>query len=223
MELNCAADARSVKAAGFRRVIVAAGGAANSPAFENAVTAEDILTGAVIPGKHVVIVGGSFKGVETARYIARASALTPEELFFLITEKAETPEAAAAMANVCNREITLVEQNRKIGAGYEPGVAWTVMQELHRLHVRTKKLTHLTDHRAENGTVTLESTDREGNVTVKTIPCDTLVCAAGVRPDDSLVNALRAEGIEAEAVGNCARLGRAIDAIADAAKLALTF
>ena len=58
---------------------------------------------------------------------------------------------------------------------------------------------------------------------VKTIPCDTLVCAAGVRPDDSLVNALRAEGIEAEAVGNCARLGRAIDAIADAAKLALAF
>ena len=161
--------------------------------------------------------------METARYIARASALTPEELFFLITEKAETPETAATMANICNREITLVEQNKKIGAGYEPGVAWTVMQELHRLHVRTKKLTHLTDHRAENGTVTLESTDREGNVTVKTIPCDTLVCAAGVRPDDSLVNALRAEGIEAEAVGNCARLGRAIDAIADAAKLALTF
>ena len=223
VELNCAADVQSVKAAGFRRVIVAAGGAANSPVFENAVTAEDILTGAVIPVKHVVIVGGSFKGVETARYIARASALTPEELFFLITEKAETPETAAAMANICNREITLVEQNKKIGAGYEPGVAWTVMQELHRLHVRTKKLTHLTDHRAENGTVTLESTDREGNVTVKTIPCDTLVCAAGVRPDDSLVNALRAEGIEAEAVGNCARLGRAIDAIADAAKLALTF
>ena len=127
------------------------------------------------------------------------------------------------MANVCNREITLVERNRKIGAGYEPGVAWTVMQELHRLHVHTKKLTRLTDHRAENGTITLESTDKDGNVTVKPIPCDTLVCAAGVHPDDSLLNALRAEGIEAAAVGNCARLGRAIDAIADAAKLALTF
>ena len=82
VELNCAADARSVKAAGFRRVIIAAGGAANPPVFENAVTAEDILTGSVIPGKHVVIVGGSFKGVETARYIARASALSPGGALF---------------------------------------------------------------------------------------------------------------------------------------------
>lgn len=200
-------------------MVVAVGGAANPMPFENAVTAEDILTGAVIPGKHVVVVGGSFKGVETARYIARASSMSPEELFFLITQRAEAPEKAAEMADTCGREITLVEQGKKIGLGYEPGVAWTVLQELRRLHVRTAKLTHLTDRRAVDGTVVLEGQDGAAQA----VPCDTLVCAVGVHPDEGLTQALRELGIEAVSLGNCARLGRAIGAISAATELGCQF
>lgn len=221
--LNTAATADAVQKAGFKQVIVATGGAANAPALPNAVPAEDIYSGKVIPGKHTVIVGGSYKGLETARFLARKSALSPEELFFLITEKAETPDTAAQMANACSRAITVVEQNRKIGAGYEPGVAWTVMQELHRLGVRTKKLTRLTDHRDVDGMVTLETTDKEGNVTRKDIPCDTLVSAAGIHPDTALLDELTARGIRAEAVGNCAKLGRAIQAIYAGAETGCSF
>lgn len=221
--LNREATPESVRAAGFGRVVVANGGQPNQVQIPGAVTAEDILTGAVIPGKHVVVVGGSFKGVETARYIARKSALSPEELFFLVTQRAETPEQAARMADTSAREITLVEQGKKIGLGYEPGVAWTVMQELHRLHVHLKKNTLLTDRRAMDGTVLLETRDKEGNLTQKTIPCDTLVYAAGVHPDESLTQALTALGIEAVSVGNCKQLGRAIGAISDAAALGCAF
>ena len=57
-----------------------------------------------------------------------------------------------------------------MGLGYEPGVAWTVMQELHRLHVHLKKNTYLTDRRAIDGTVVLETADKEGNVTRKGHP-----------------------------------------------------
>ena len=221
--LNREATPESVRAAGFGRVVVVNGGQPNPLKIPNAVTAEDILTGAVIPGKHVVVVGGSFKGVETARYIARKSALSPEELFFLVTQRAETPEQAARMADTSAREITLVEQGKKIGLGYEPGVAWTVMQELHRLHVHLKKNTLLTDRRAIDGTVLLETRDKEGNLTQKAIPCDTLVYAAGVHPDESLTQALTALGIEAVSVGNCKQLGRAIGAISDAAALGCAF
>lgn len=223
IRLNTAATTETVQQAGFRKVVVAVGGTANAPVLPDTVSAEDILTGKVIPGKHVVIVGGSFKGLETARFLARSSALSPEELFFLITENAETPDTAARMANACGRSITVVEQNKKIGAGYEPGVAWTVMQELHRLGVRTKKLTRLTDHRDVDGMVTLETTDKEGNVTQKDIPCDTLVSAAGVHPDTALLDELTARGIRAEAVGNCLKLGRAIQAIYAGAEVGCNF
>ncbi len=217
------ATAEAVQQAGFSRVVVAVGGTANPPALPDSVSAEDILTGKVIPGKHVILVGGGFKGLETARFLARASALSPEELFFLVTEKAETPDTAAQMANTCGRSITVVEQGKKIGAGYEPGVAWTVMQELHRLGVRTKKMTHLTDHRSTDGMVTLTTTDKEGNVTEKTLPCDTLISAAGVHPDATLLNELTARGISAVSAGNCAKLGRAIQAIHSGAETGCFF
>jgi 2,4-dienoyl-CoA reductase (NADPH2) len=221
--LNHPATTEAVQKAGFEKVVVAVGGASNAPALPDAVTAEDVLTGKVIPGKHAVIVGGGFKGLETARFLARKSALSPEELFFLITEKAETPETAAQMANQCGRSITVVEQNKKIGAGYEPGVAWTVMQELHRLGVRTKKLTHLTDHRSIDGMVTLETTDKEGNVTTKDIPCDTLISAAGVHADSALADELSALGIQVVTAGNCDKVGRAIQAIYAGAQVGCAF
>ena len=225
VELNRTADADAVADAGFDRVVVAVGGQPNPVKLQHEtmpiVTAEDILTGEVIPGKNVVVVGGSFKGVETARFIARKSAPDAAELFYLITQRAETPETAAEMANHSSRNITLVEKNKKVGFGYEPGVAWTVMQDLHRLHVRTKKQTVLLEINADS--VTVESTDKEGNITRKVLPCDTLVYAAGVHADESLTETLTARGIEAISVGNCARVGRAIDAIRAAARIGMTF
>ena len=55
--------------------------------------------------------------METARFIARKSSISPEELFFLVTEQAETPDPAAQMADTSAREITLVEQGKKSGPG----------------------------------------------------------------------------------------------------------
>ncbi len=49
--------------------------------------------------------------------------MTPEELFFLITQKrAESPgDQAADMADTSAREITLVEQGRKSAWAMSPG------------------------------------------------------------------------------------------------------
>ncbi len=219
--LNRRATAEEISAAGFSRVIVATGGVANAMPDERYVSAEDVLTGAVIPGKHVVVLGGSFKGVETARYLARASAPSAQQLFYLITQKAETPDVAAAMVSRSARDITLVEQRGKIGFGYEPGVAWTVMQDLRRLGVRLRRRSTLLGW--ENGVATLEIADREGNVTRSEIPCDTVICAAGVHEDTGLTQQLIALGVDAVSVGNCAKVGRAIDAISAAARIGCTF
>lgn len=218
--LHKTADARSIAEGGFDKVVVAIGGQPDPVKLPGAVTCEDIFSGAVVPGKQVVIVGGTFKGLETARYLARKSSVSPEELFFLITQGAETPETAAAMANRCSRTITVVEQGKRTGIGYEPGVGWTVMQELARLGVKQRKL--CTVRAVNDGSVTCAQMDKEGNVTSLDIPCDTLVFAAGVHPDESLTEELKSMGIDAVSVGNCAALGRAIGAISAATRLAYT-
>ncbi len=218
---GCTATAETVAAAGFARVIVACGGTANPVPETGFVTGEDVLTGRVICGRRVLIVGGSFKGVEVARYLARASAPDAETLFYLITQRAETPEVAAQMAKRCGREIAIVERRSKIGFGYEPGVAWTVMQDLRRLGVRLHRKSELT--RLENGVATLLATDKAGNTTEKTLGYDTVVYAAGVHADTTLVEQLRARGISAVGVGNCVKVGRAIDAIAAATRLGCEF
>lgn len=226
VEMNKPATAEAVQAAGFERVIVANGGAANPVKLPDThgipvATTEDILTGEVIPGKRVVIVGGGFKGVETARYLARKSSMTPEELFYFVTQQAESMDTIGQMVNHSSREITLVEQEKKIGIGYEPGIAWTGLQELRRLGVKTHKLCRLvstTDH-----SVLCEQTDKEGSVTRIEIPCDTIVYSAGVHEDESLTEAIRALGIQAVSLGNCTGVARAIEQITAATRLGCTF
>lgn len=224
--LNAEATAESVREAGFARVIVANGGAADPIKLPDThgipvATTEDILTGSVIPGKHVVIVGGGFKGVETARYLARKSSMTAEELFFFVTQQAEPLDTIARMVNTCAREITLVEQQKKIGMGYEPGIAWTSLQELGRLGVKQRRLCRLVD--CTDHSVLCEQTEKDGTVRQVEIPCDTIVFSAGVHPDESLTDSLRGLGIEAVSLGNCTNVARAIEQITAATRLGCTF
>jgi 2,4-dienoyl-CoA reductase (NADPH2) len=53
-------------------------------------------------------------------------------------------------------------------------------------------------------------------------PFDSVVVASGARPDPSLVEALRADGIEARAVGDCRDVRRIEGAFRDAAELAVS-
>ena len=224
--LHTEATAQAVRNAGFTRVIVANGGAADPVKLPDThgipvATTEDILTGAVIPGKRVVIVGAGFKGVETARYLARRSSMTAEELFYFVTQQAEPMDVIGRMVNTCHREITIVEQEKKIGIGYEPGIAWPALQELRRLGVQQRRLCRLTactDH-----SVLCEQTEKDGTLSQVEIPCDTIVFSAGVHADESLTDALRALDIEAVSLGNCTSVARAIEQITAATRLGCTF
>lgn len=53
----------------------------------------------------------------------------------------------------------------------------------------------------------LERQGQDGTVTTRAIPCDTLVCAVGVHPDEGLTQSLTELGIEAVSLGNCAQAG----------------
>ena len=213
-------------AKGFDHVIVATGGVPNEtalPIAPNAVpvyTARQVLIGEVLPGSSVVVIGGSYIGCFTAQYLARQGAMSPEELFFFETNKADTPEHIAARLGRSDRSVVLVEQGKKVGFGFESGTSWPVLGDLGRLGVPFLKQTRVTSITAEG--VTAIQTAKDGTQTERVFPCQCVVVASGVHPDTGLLESIQAAGISAQAIGNAAKLGKAIDAIAQGCEAGLS-
>lgn len=214
----------SVQPWDYDTVVVATGGTPNEtqlPILDGAppvYTAAQVLSGEVIPGRDVVVIGGSYIGCFTALMLARRGALSPEQLFHLTVHRAETPAHIANMLNTSARTVNLIERGKKIGFGFEPGTSWPVLGELSRLKVKKHPATTVTAIHA--GGVTCECTGKEDDKPITfVIPCDTVVVASGVHPDPTLLQSLRSAGIHAVAVGNAVRLGKAMDAIRAGAEL----
>ena len=149
--------------------------------------------------------------------LTRRGALSPEQLFHLTVHRAVAPDAITHMLHTSARKVTLVEQGKKIGFGFEPGTSWPVLGELARLKVKKHPATTITAIGSQG--VSCAGFDKEGNPISFTIPCDTVVVASGVHPDSSLLDALTAHGIDAVTVGNAQKLGKAMEAIRAGAEL----
>ena len=219
--------AEEIAAGGFDQVVIAVGGQPNHTPLpvepESDVTlctGTQVLNGDVIPGQNVVVIGGSFVGCSVAHYLVRRGSLSADQLFFLAAYKGEPMDTLEKMLNETDRKVTLVEQGAKIGFGYEPGTGWPTLMDLSRLGVGQWKNSKVTS--IHKGGITVERTGKDGSVSVVEVPCDTVVAASGVHPDDSLEQAVRAMGIPVTAIGNAKRLGRAISAIGMAAELGVT-
>lgn len=213
-------------AVGYDQVILAYGGTPSHtalPVAENAIpvyTSRQILSGDIIPGKRVVVIGGTYIGCFTAQYIARSSAMDGDNLFFSMTYQSDTMENIQDRLNHPDRQVVLLEKTKKIGLGFESGTSWPVLGDLSRLGVpfiRNALVTAITAQGVE-----AEITAKDGSVSKKTFPADCVVVASGVRPDKTLADAFRASGAQVQVIGNADRLGKAIDAVRAGAELGLT-
>ncbi len=88
VRLNCAATPEMVAAMKPDAVVVASGAQPSRPPIPGADlpqvhTAWDILRGRALARGRVVVIGGGAVGLETALYLARQGALTPEQAYFL--------------------------------------------------------------------------------------------------------------------------------------------
>ncbi|MDD6023740.1 MAG: FAD-dependent oxidoreductase, partial [Oscillospiraceae bacterium] len=211
---------------GYDQVIVATGGIPNVtelPVSENSMavyTARQVLKGDVVPGKRVVVIGGSYIGCFTAQYLARQGAMDGDNLFFSLTNNSDTMEHILDRLNNSDRSVTLVEQGKKIGLGFESGTSWPVLGDLNRLHVpflKNTRVTAITDRE-----VLAEVTEKDGTVTEKSFPADCVVVASGVHSGAPLAGELEQAGIPYVTIGNAHQLGKAIDAIRAGAELGLT-
>lgn len=236
--LNKSADLYEIKTAGFDVIVTATGNTPKSislPANSSipVYSYSDILSGRVIAGRNVVIVGGAAVGCETADYLAYEAALSPEELYFMLSQRSETPEKVLEMVDKTRRNIAIVDI-AKIGTGFEQGTAWPLLKELNRFGVKQysfAKILEVTDSTVEieaqeQKTREQKALERESGIIEPeklvhlSLPCDTIVIAAGANPNDGLFEALKNDIHEIYNIGDSHKVGKISDAVSQAIELA---
>lgn len=236
--LNKNASVDEIKYSGFDVIVTATGnspknislpGNSSIPVY----TSFDILSGKAIAGKNVVVVGGAAVGCETSDYLAYEAALSPEEIYFMLSQHSEETENVLDMIDKTRRSITIVDV-AKIGSGFEQGTAWPLMKELNRFGVKQysfAKILNVTDgaveiEAVEPKTREQKALERETGIIEPdkllciSIPCDTIVIAAGALPNDKLFKALKEDFPDIYNIGDSNQVGKISDAVSQAIQLA---
>lgn len=224
--------------AGFDGVIVAVGGIPKTFSIDGCAipvfSADEVLTGRVVCGKNVLVVGGGPVGCETAQYLARQAAVSAEGFYFMLSQRSETPEVIASLADKTYRSIAIMDM-AKIGVGFEQGTAWPLMKDLSRFGVKQLPFGKIISF--DEASVTIEAKEQktreqkareretgvvepEKTITLK-MPCDTIVSAIGGSTDSALYNALKSADMEAYCIGDCAEGGNIAHALAASMEVAL--
>ena len=188
-------------------LIIAVGGHARPlpvPGGELAVSCLDVLGNLRRAFGRVVVVGGSFTGIEVAEYV----------------DQRDLP-------------VTIVEMSSKLGAGLSNGRTILLKNYLEE-HPRIKYVTNAMVEKLEPGKVYIhileKKTDRKtGKETVirderVALPADTVIAAVGTVPNayDELSSQAARLGIPYHAIGDAKKPRFAVDAIREATELCVT-
>lgn len=223
--------------AGFDLVVTAVG---NIPKTMNpggngkipVCTAYDVFGGKSVPGKDVVVIGGGAVGCECADLLVSEAAISPEQVYFMLSQRSETAEKVLGMLDKSRRKVTIIDM-AKVGTGFEQGTSWPLFKNLDRFGVERysfAKLLEVTDSTVEIEAVqpkTREQKAKERETGVVepekllrlSIPCDTIVTAVGASPNSGLYEELKDRGVKVYNIGDSSAVGKVSDAIAQAAEL----
>lgn len=193
-------------------VILATGGLPMTPPvpgieLSHVVQAWDVLEKKVYTGKRVVIVGGGAVGVETALLLAEKGTISGETLKFLMINRAENADTLYELAVKGTKKVTLIEMIDKIGKDFGKTTRWGMLQDVSRLGIETRVATRAVEI-TKTG-IRVEATDGG----IEEIPADSVVIAAGARPENSLETVLKKLEIPYSVVGDAGGIGLAFGAI----------
>ncbi len=166
----------------------------------------DVLSGRKASGDRCIIIGGNAVGLETALFLAARGTITPEVLHFLVTNRAEPWETLEKLINKGNKEVTVLELDRRAGRDLGPSTRWTVVAELRRLGVKT-----LTGTRAVE--VTEEGVKVQKKEDQRTLPADSVVIAVGVTPENRLAEKIGQLVTEIQVIGDAKKPRNALEAL----------
>lgn len=204
----------------YDRIILANGSKAVLPPIPRdesvpVVHAWDVFAGKVSLGKNVVIIGGGDVGVEAALYIGEMGTLSADELRFMMIYGAEPYDKLKELLNKGAHKIHVVEMGRKFAPDINPGSRWSIMARTKQLGIKMLKETKVLEIRKEG--VVVENADG-----ISVLPADSVVIAAGARPDNELYDALKDKIENLQCIGDASMVGRIPDAIESAYTLAST-
>ncbi len=200
-------------------VVVAAGARPAKPEIkgidgDNVIQAWELLEKNVETGRNIVVLGGNAVGLETALFLANQGTLSPEVLHFLMVNRAETFETLTELLDQGNKQVTVVEMAQKAGADVGLTTKWTLMGELKRLGVRI-----LTQTRAVG--ITPEGLEIEDEKGPGFIPADSIVLAAGSRPENALLEKIGDLAPEIHVIGDAKKPRNVLAAIREGFELGL--
>jgi 2,4-dienoyl-CoA reductase (NADPH2) len=218
---NKEATKENVVSANFEVVIVSSGSTPRKIKLPNnqgsipVVTAAEILNQKYIAGKNVVVIGGGSVGCEAALYLSEEAALSKEQLMFLTVHNAESPEKIRELLNESNRNVSIIEMQNKIGAGFDPGTGWPVFKQMKRLGIKQYTLANITDI-TEDSVVFVKDGER------MTQKADTIVLAIGSASNNDLYDSLKGEIGELYTIGDAKEIGKVMSAMKQAVDLAVS-
>ncbi len=212
LELEREATPEAVEAGGFDAVVLANGRGYKPVTLDIEMdsgrvwTMERLLTEKPVLPRRVAVIGGSFVGMETARWLAFDGAYSDAALRWMLRYAVEPEARLRELATHSGRKIAVFERG-KPAAGYEPGIAWPVYADLAAFGVKLL------------GRTEVVRVEEEGVLTAEGLwPCDAVVVCPGAVADERLYTALSPR-MPVYRIGNAERPGRAIDAIAAGCEL----
>ena len=202
----------------FDRVVLACGSKATIPPIPRdesvpIVHAWDVFEGKAHLGKNIVVVGGGDVGVEVAMYMGEIGTLSAEELRFMMIYKTEPYEKLLQLLNKGVHNIAIVEMGPKFAPDINPGSRWSIVARTKQLGVKMLKETKVLEITKEG--VVVENADGR-----QTLPADTVVIAAGAKPNDDLYKALEGKIEKLNIIGDAVKVARIPNAIEAGYKLA---
>ena len=205
VRLDTRADLQTVIDLAPDTVVLATGSTPAVPSIPgcdlpHVVTAWDLLQGKRQPRGKVVVIGGGAVGLETALFVARRGALTPEQCHFLCFYKAETPEVIDSLISKGSHPVTVLEMLPKVGQDIGRSTRWVVLGKLKRFDVQLKTGIRVLSIEAEQVRIADDSGEHVE-------PADTVVLAAGAQPVNNLADEIKSRGFKVELVGDAAGPG----------------
>ena len=174
--------------------------------LDHVVQAWDVLQDKVYTGQKVVIIGGNAVGVETALFLSEKGTLSGDAVKFLLLNRAESPEDLYELATNGSKEITMVEMVKRVGTDIGRTSRWGMLQDLSRFGVESRVETTALE-------ITGSGVKVKNQGGIEEIAADTVVLAAGSRPDNPLGDLLKEKGIPHHVIGDALQIAQAFDAV----------
>lgn len=218
----------------FDRAVIATGSFARTDKYPRSIeakviSAEQCIRMDMLRSSRIVVIGSSYKAVQTAQYCRKARDRFLERREFLKKYDPASEKYAAEIMRWDEETITLLSPSLKVGGGFGGSTKWMMLSKLKDDNIATIKGADIV--RIEKEGVVYTTCDEDGKQQEQLLPADLVVMAEEWRHEplaDELADVLKPQDVliaqkklddlteRIAFIGDARRLGRISEAVKDA-------